>query len=842
MGYRLHNSLEFQELDAKRLFKQYLLRNRKDPPADWDPTNIYHPASIQFFNKPEIKARIEDFKKNNKIEPLDATNFVNANTPGCVQYGNFGTFAAAQEGWFKAQVKQRLQQLFRYKENKHVVLVLSGHGGQDGAFYLNGKLRVKISLAEIVEEWDRHARPGDGRPPGWRMHLLIIVDSCFSGMLVSQLENRQILREFNDISIQASSQPSEVSNEYATYFGGVFINNFLIANGYKSAKYRKMYCDVGDVRYSKQTPCFYSRNGRALDQYGLKVGFNGWSEIEALADCTYEGRFVGKKEDFKGRMDSVLLMCEGQKEISLENSKWVLLKGQFKLDRLIQKTASLISPGLTCHWNSAGELFISKNDFEVAKQINYEGFSDFHQNSPELVSLPGQVSLISNQNKNFNFRDSNDYRRTKHVYFTGDWSVGSYRNGLRHGLTFLFKMDGGFTVSQYHNERLMFEYAVNAAGQLNIRIHETLVISYDKKLQPFAADKYVSFAGKIKNKLEELAKAGQVVRKNAQSATFESMTYTGSLRGELPHGQGVLSDENGVVLYDGGWINGLRHGKGKGLLPDGSTYEGEWRIDHVFGVGTQASRTRVIQGLQFRPTVPNAASVIHYEKSAWKILDNTSLDLNLIDGLYGFLDIKAPTPSAQFPSDIAEFKDTSLMNLVRLQGEFFMGKLHGQCKLAYDPNDPSKTLTGEFFENFLLFFNLDFNGKSELAPKDYIEKLFGPPTKGVFYNADGGFILKEKADPAQPSSWKLNFLHNQLRQISQLEANFGTHKQDSKVVEDKPDRTSMPVKFPLIPSNVPKTEAKPDMSTDFYRGVRLSDNLPNPQPDDKDLTGLTKKP
>lgn len=64
----------------------------------------------------------------------------------------------------------------------------------------------------------------------------------------------------------------------------------------------------------------------------------------------------------------------------------------------------------------------------------------------------------------------------------------------------------------------------------------------------------------------------------------DGSSYVGSWYGNDRHGKGVYTWADGSV-YDGDWVEGRIEGKGKLSYPDGSYYDGEWKNDKWDGYG-----------------------------------------------------------------------------------------------------------------------------------------------------------------------------------------------------------------------------------------------------------------
>ena len=39
-------------------------------------------------------------------------------------------------------------------------------------------------------------------------------------------------------------------------------------------------------------------------------------------------------------------------------------------------------------------------------------------------------------------------------------------------------------------------------------------------------------------------------------------------------------------MYDGEWVDDMKHGKGKYILENGEVYDGEWKDDKKHGIGS----------------------------------------------------------------------------------------------------------------------------------------------------------------------------------------------------------------------------------------------------------------
>ena len=75
----------------------------------------------------------------------------------------------------------------------------------------------------------------------------------------------------------------------------------------------------------------------------------------------------------------------------------------------------------------------------------------------------------------------------------------------------------------------------------------------------------------------------------------DGTSYEGNWKNNKQHGQGTLTCSNGSV-YEGEWVDGKRHGQGTLTWPDGTSYEGEWVDDKQHGRGTLTEKGITVNG------------------------------------------------------------------------------------------------------------------------------------------------------------------------------------------------------------------------------------------------------
>ena len=67
----------------------------------------------------------------------------------------------------------------------------------------------------------------------------------------------------------------------------------------------------------------------------------------------------------------------------------------------------------------------------------------------------------------------------------------------------------------------------------------------------------------------------------------EECSYEGEFKAGIRHGHGVFENPGKGSRYQGGWVDGKRHGQGELVLRDGSIYQGDFRHGTKAGIGKQ---------------------------------------------------------------------------------------------------------------------------------------------------------------------------------------------------------------------------------------------------------------
>jgi len=142
--------------------------------------------------------------------------------------------------------------------------------------------------------------------------------------------------------------------------------------------------------------------------------------------------------------------------------------------------------------------------------------------------------------------------------------------------------------------------------------------------------------------------------------------YEGTFDGGLFHGEGTMRWNDGTV-YTGGWVNGVRSGKGRMLADD--TYEGEWENDQYHGQGKLTNDSYSFEG-EFVKGKPTAGKMV------WQATGDE------YEGDYD-KDLKPHGKGVMMFGDGGE----------KYVGSFKHGKMHGHGTFFYDDG---QVFEGEF--------------------------------------------------------------------------------------------------------------------------------------------------
>jgi hypothetical protein len=155
---------------------------------------------------------------------------------------------------------------------------------------------------------------------------------------------------------------------------------------------------------------------------------------------------------------------------------------------------------------------------------------------------------------------------------------GFFENDLRHGQCFLFtNVNGRHGKGMFRNDVMhghgriwstvdRFSYTGDFEND-KMHGHGTVIFSSGQK----------SFVGIF---VDDVINGAGVL-----TCLVSKETLSGTFTGDLCNGKGVEKNALGIVVYDGGFKNGRRHGEGTLLAPDGSKYIGQFSNNRPHGTG-----------------------------------------------------------------------------------------------------------------------------------------------------------------------------------------------------------------------------------------------------------------
>ena len=180
---------------------------------------------------------------------------------------------------------------------------------------------------------------------------------------------------------------------------------------------------------------------------------------------------------------------------------------------------------------------------------------------------------------NIGYNKKEDYiiNNKKFIYENGEYYIGEWLNGLRHGKGTLYykngniKYKGDFIKDKFEGEgQYNFENGEYYIGEwLNDQRHGKGILYYKNG--------NIKYDGKfIKDKFEG---EGQYIYENGEY-------YIGEWLNDLRHGKGKLYYKNDNIKYEGDFIKDKAEGKGRYTKENGEYYIGHWLNGLMHGKGT----------------------------------------------------------------------------------------------------------------------------------------------------------------------------------------------------------------------------------------------------------------
>ena len=157
--------------------------------------------------------------------------------------------------------------------------------------------------------------------------------------------------------------------------------------------------------------------------------------------------------------------------------------------------------------------------------------------------------------------------------------------------------------------------------------------------------------------------------------------YEGSFKQGKRHGEGVLSLPGGQLIYSGSWANGKKSGQGCEILKGGIKYEGSFRNDQYDGAGKQWQDNVLVFDGHFRNGFREGAGTVYNQDGS--IASKGMFHENRLNGI---CTIYHGSPSVYYTGMVTNDLPNGqgiehLANGDIYEGEFVNGKWHGRGQL-----------------------------------------------------------------------------------------------------------------------------------------------------------------
>jgi hypothetical protein len=521
------------------------------------------------------------------------------------------------------KTKKKLMAFFNAcQQNEHCVLFMTGHGKNDGTcLFLNIEVDAYLTFDDVVQLWNcRKALDEVQDDALMESHLLIIVDACYLGKWAYRLEHEQQFRNVTDVSVQASSNKDQTSQDAGSDSGGYFLNNLLYLNGMRDLVYINNYKQVHSITGKKvdsQTPTFFSRFRELEVVFRLKVGFNDWEDMEWRVRSSFKGTFVGENgEMIKGEFKSIQLHGMGTKQLA--NGR--VESGCFKNDNLegqgVIEWNGLVCQGTFENGRLTDDFVATLSDGTTLPEL---GLMSGCRSGRKLIVENDMV--VETRRLNRSDRDRVVYEWVKTQFNSSKGSEGQCRDQKRHGFNIKYSQNRVKLVGIWDNGVFRFGVKAEEEGRLRLKVREPKSVFLKQVVPDMKA--IVGGSGQEGHWREDHGKSRLLLMEEVNGVDFwkywnrvedsdsyqkgnmefrgrfvegkpsgfgllvikDGLNYEGFWAQGLPQGQGNYYDSSKSEAYSGFWEKGRRHGKGRMVFADKECYEGNWQHDRGVGWG-----------------------------------------------------------------------------------------------------------------------------------------------------------------------------------------------------------------------------------------------------------------
>jgi len=217
--------------------------------------------------------------------------------------------------------------------------------------------------------------------------------------------------------------------------------------------------------------------------------------------------------------------------------------------------------------------FIDNNEKNEDISLIYQIISKDYINYFHYLNIEKIFVYLKQEYKPY-IKCKND-RYGKMIYENGEYYIGEFKRGLRHGKGILY----------YKNAKLIdFGYfdgnKFEQSGSIEYQIYDYYIGEWKDGLRH----------GKgllcYKNKSKYIGDwINDKVEGNGKNIEVNGNYYIGEWKNGSKHGKGIIYYKNGGVKYEGDFINNEPYGKGKYIFDSGLIYIGEFKGGFMYGKG-----------------------------------------------------------------------------------------------------------------------------------------------------------------------------------------------------------------------------------------------------------------
>lgn len=458
--------------------------------------------------------------------------------------------------------------------------------------------------------------------------LLIIIDSCFSGMWVEENIYNFHFSNFIGINIQASCNNFQASQDTkragSNLINFLLYNNLLMKRSEETNSYFRNLCDKEDL--IDQNPYSIGFYFDIKKHFNIELGFDSWNDfdifnksIEIIKNKDNFIYYIGEVKNNLFHGKGIFHFCngeyyEGEFKNGKQEGKGILYyskfsKGEKDNEDLNITKENKIANNKIYNLDTIDNLINENLDENNSNVQEITDISNYYYNSESNLD---ENSIIVNTNfsikieiKFMGFWKNNLFNgKGIYYYLDGERYEGDWINGKKTGIGKLFscynklKYSGQFENDMLHGKGIYFYSNGDIYdGDWNNCKREGKGILYDyhgklKYKGDFKNNKfhgfgvYYNYFDPKKFSYEGEFNQNKYEGQGKITNSLGDLEYEGHFKNGLFHGFGIFISKE-KEKYQGVWIENKRNGKGIIFYSDGTVkYEGDFLNDTFDGKGS----------------------------------------------------------------------------------------------------------------------------------------------------------------------------------------------------------------------------------------------------------------